>query len=192
MLFGCTAFAPTTTQLKEGRAAPQVLVANWERGHNLPQAILFFFPRRQLPPLICHSTSSPKIKSRAIITSRTGGRRQGDHLDEKHFSQVCMYIHLCLHRCIFACMCMSGLYMDTYKRTGFVWVNSPGAATNMCKHCVRGRAGVGGRGSGCISWHRCQEDYHQTVHRPCNTAVERGVVTQPGPFLHRSVLMAGE
>lgn len=29
-------------------------------------------------------------------------------------------------------MCMSGLYMDTHKHTGFVWVNSPGAATNTC------------------------------------------------------------
>lgn len=107
MLFGCTAFAPTTTQLKQGRAAPQVPVANWERTPNLPQAILFlfffFFPRTQLPPPICHSTFSQKIKSRAIITSRMGRRRQGDHLDEKHFSQVCIHppmlaqMHICMY-----------------------------------------------------------------------------------------------
>lgn len=57
---------------------------------------------------------------------------------------------------------------------------------------MRGRAGVGGSDSDCISWHHCQKDYYQTVPGLWNTGVKRWVVTQTEPFLHCKVLMTGE
>lgn len=113
----------------------------------------------------------------------------------RNTSVKCVYIctYVCTDAYLHIYVCLVCIWTHIFQTYSFCLDEfSRCSHKHVYKHCVRGRAGVGGSDSGCISWHRCQKDYHQTVHGPWNTGVERGVVTQTGPFLHRKVLMTGE